>query len=109
VLGVCQPLIQDDALRAVLTAHASALRELHGLQGPRWSCAVSRVTDVMTGPLPEALLSAAPQLRVCEADALQCRDDAAARRALRNEGVFGPQRTRTAWLSLWIQQQRTPR
>jgi hypothetical protein len=86
VSGVWHQLYRDRALREVVAANAGALRELrcfHG-RGGFW-----------TVPMLEALLSAAPQLRVCEAD-VHFSDAADARCALRYEGVFGPLRVGTA-------------
>jgi hypothetical protein len=87
VSGVWQWLVRDDTLREELAANAGALRELRCLQGRKQSWA--------TVPDLEALLSAAPQLRVCEADLLFTNAAADARRALRNEGVLGPLRMHT--------------
>jgi hypothetical protein len=79
VSGLWQ-VCDDGVLREVLAANAGTLRELRCLTAaPAW-VAVPRL---------EALLSAAPQLRVCEADVV-ITDIDEARRALRNEGVFGP-------------------
>jgi Ran GTPase-activating protein (RanGAP) involved in mRNA processing and transport len=50
-------------------------------------------------PILEALLSAAPRLRVCEAD-VRFSDATEARRALRNDGVFGPLRVHATTLVL---------
>ncbi len=91
VSGVWQPLFEDGVLREVLAANAGALRELRCLRGP--------LSTFMSVPILEALLSAAPQLRVCEADVM-LDDEEEARRALRNEGVFAPLRLRAACLSL---------
>jgi hypothetical protein len=88
VSGVLQHLQDGDALREVLAANAGALRELRCLKG----------LSGFEVPQLEALLRAAPLLRVCEADLSF--DAAEARRALRNEGVFGPLRLRAA--SLWL-------
>jgi hypothetical protein len=87
VSGVWRPLVQHGVLREVLAANAATLRELRCLRGQHqgWSSA-----DL------EALLSAAPQLRVCEADVFLGVADA--RRALRNEGMFGPLRLHAASL-----------
>jgi hypothetical protein len=74
-------VVTHPALLAVTAANAAALRELHVID------------DVLTPNQVEALLIAAPQLRVFCTD-LSC-DDAdvqAARRALRNEAPFGPLR-----------------
>jgi hypothetical protein len=89
VSGVLRRLRDNGVLRAVLAANAGTLRELRCLRGHEqvW----------MLAPLLEALLSAAPQLRICDADVL-FDDDKEARRALRNEGVFGPLRVRVAHL-----------
>jgi hypothetical protein len=81
----------DGVLLEVLAANAGTLRELRCLQGrrdPVW----------MSVPVLETLLIAAPQLRVCETDVC-CNNAAEARRALHNEGVFGPLRVRDALLS----------
>jgi hypothetical protein len=91
VSGVWQALNADDTLREVLAANAGTLRELRCLRG--------RAQYSVSVPVLEALLSAAPQLRVCEADVL-FGAAAEARRALRNEGVFGPLRVHVAWLQL---------
>jgi hypothetical protein len=87
--GVWLPLYDDGALRDVLAANADTLHELRCLRGPTF----------MSVPQLEALLSAAPQLRVCETDVV-IYDAAEARRAFRNEGVFGPLRMQSAWLHL---------
>jgi hypothetical protein len=84
-----KPLDDDGALRAVLAANAGTLRELRCLGG--------RGQDWMRVPVLEALLSAAPQLRLCEAD-MRCDDVDVARRVLRNEGVFSPLRVHAACL-----------
>jgi hypothetical protein len=77
------------ALREVLAANAgTTLRELRCLRG--------RDRYVLSVPMLEAMLSAAPQLRVCEADLYINASEA--RRALRNEGVLGPLRVRYASL-----------
>jgi hypothetical protein len=85
VSGTWTQLYDDGALREVLAANAATLCELRLVQG--W----------MGVPVLEALLRAAPQLRVCEADVFLNVNEA--RRALRNEGVFGPLRMRAANLS----------
>ncbi len=82
VSDVWRPLFDDGVLREVLAANADTLRELRCLQGRDRRLSV---------PVTEALLSAAPQLRACEADLLFT-SAAEARAALRNEGVFGPLR-----------------
>jgi hypothetical protein len=87
----CTSLVHD-ALRGVLAANAGALRELRCLRG--------RLEDWLSVTILEALLGAAPQLRVCDAD-VHFGDAAEARRALRNEGVFGPLLVRTAELSFY--------
>jgi hypothetical protein len=61
VSGVWQLLNADDTLREVLAANAGTLRELRCLRG-------GRAQYWVPVPALEALLSAAPQLRVCEAD-----------------------------------------
>jgi hypothetical protein len=94
VSDVWQPLHNDGALRDVLSANAGTLRELHCLRGHEARLYLS-VPDL------EALLSAAPQLRVCQADVAVCKDVDEARRALRNEGVFGPLRVHAAELDLF--------
>jgi hypothetical protein len=87
VSGVWLPVHHAGALREVLAANAGTLRELRCLRG--------RDHDWITVPVLEELLSAAPQLRVCEADV----DLAATEgRALRNEGVFVPLRVCAAYL-----------
>jgi hypothetical protein len=91
VTGVWEPLRADGALREVLAANAGTLRELRCLRG--------RDQDWMRVPVVEALLSAAPQLRVCEADALLGDVDEASR-VLRKEGVFASLRLHTARLNL---------
>jgi hypothetical protein len=91
VSGVWLPLYDDGVLRAVLSANAATLRELRCLQG--------REQGKVAVPELEALLSAAPQLRVCEADVVLNGVDEA-RRALRNECVFGLLRMHAAFISL---------
>jgi hypothetical protein len=91
VSGVWRPLFDDGVLREVLAANADTLRELRCLRG--------REHFSLSVPVLEALLSAAPQLRVCEADVM-LDDEEEARRALRNQGVFRPLRLRAACLSL---------
>jgi hypothetical protein len=79
------------ALRETVAANAGALRELR-------CCRLQWIYKSLH--YLETLLSAAPQLRVCEAD-VDIADAAKGRRALRNEGVFGPLRVQTAaWLSV---------
>jgi hypothetical protein len=90
VYGVLERLLNDDTLREVVAANAGALRELRCLKAQRF--------PGLTVPQLEALLSAAPLLRVCEAELSS--SAAEARRALRNEGVFGPLRLRTACVRL---------
>jgi hypothetical protein len=89
VSGVWRPLrrggVFNGVLREVLAANASTLRELRCLRGHEQGW--------LSAPVLEALLSAAPQLRVCEADLLISNADEA-RGALRNEGMFGPLRVR---------------
>jgi hypothetical protein len=90
VSGVYRLFREDEALSTALAANVGVLRELRCLRGPLFT--FMPVSEL------EALLSAAPQLRVCEADVLL--DDAEeARRALRNEGVFGPLRVRACFLT----------
>jgi hypothetical protein len=91
VSGVRQLLTADGVLRDVLAANAGTLRELRCVRG--------REQGWMSVPVLENLLSAAPQLRVCEAD-VASHDIADARRALRNEGVFGPLRLQSVFLGL---------
>jgi hypothetical protein len=78
------PVITREALMAVLTANAGALRELRV-----WRADLSflRLADA------ESLLRAAPQLRVFDAD-VACNSMADAQRLLRNEGAFAPLRLR---------------
>jgi hypothetical protein len=99
VSDVWRLLNDGDALREVLAANAGALRELR---------CVRAQAHYMRVPLLEALLRAAPQLRVCETDVAL--DAAEARQALRREGVFGPLRLRSVWLaSKALTQRRTCR
>jgi hypothetical protein len=92
ISGVWQRLHANGVLRDVLAANAGTLRELRCLRG--------RGQIWMTVPFIEALLIAAPQLRVCEAD-VYVMNAAEARAALRNEGVFEQLRLRTANLNLF--------
>jgi hypothetical protein len=89
VSDVWLPFFRDGSLRGVLAANAGTLRELRCLRG--------RVQVWMTVPFLEALLSFAPQLRVCKADVM-LDDEEEARRVLRNEGVFKPLRVHAAYL-----------
>jgi hypothetical protein len=92
VSGVWHLLLttRGEPLRNLLAANAGALRELRCLRG--------REPFYMPLRDLEALLPAAPQLRVCEGDVLSgCIDKT--RRALRNEGVFGPLRMRSVMLT----------
>jgi hypothetical protein len=91
VSGDWRPLFEAGALRTAVAANAGTLRELRCLRQPG-------LYDMRVSML-EALLSAAPQLRVCQADVLFISDEEA-RRALRNEGVFGSLRVHTAWLHI---------
>jgi hypothetical protein len=84
VSGVWEQLYVNGVLRGVLGANAATLRELRCLRG--------RERVRVSVPDLEALLSAAPQLRVCEADVM-LNGVEEARRVLRNEGVFGPLRS----------------
>jgi hypothetical protein len=84
------PGIAQEALLAVLTANAGALRELRA-----WTVEDDRAA--LPGfPAAEALLRAAPQLRVFDAD-VECNSVADAQRLLRNEG---------AWAPLWLRKLR---
>jgi hypothetical protein len=79
------------ALLHVAAANAGALRELHAQAESVWGRGFS-------SSQVEALLGAAPQLRVFAADLYHRNGDAesvrAARRVLRNEAPFGPLRVR---------------
>jgi hypothetical protein len=77
--------ITHEALLAVLTANAGALRELRAWKAN--GALLPGCADV------EALLRAAPQLRVFDAD-MDCESVADAQRLLRNEGAFAPLRLR---------------
>jgi hypothetical protein len=90
VSGVWQRFYHNGTLREVLAALAGSLRELRCLHGRSHVLSVSMLQE---------LLSAAPQLRVCEAD-LFFTVVADARRALRKEGVFGPLRVCVASVDL---------
>jgi hypothetical protein len=74
--------ITHPCLLAVLASNAGALRELHA-----WRRDFIELGDA------EALLRAAPQLRVFEAD-VACSSVAEAQRLLRKEGAFAPLRLR---------------
>jgi hypothetical protein len=91
VSGMWQHLYHNGALRHVLAANAGTLRELRSLRG----CGYFLLASML-----ETLLSAAPQLHVCEADVYITAAAAEVRAALRNEGVFGPLRVRTATVDL---------
>jgi hypothetical protein len=97
VSGVWKALYDDGVLREVLAANAGTLRELR--------CLSTREHGWVCVPDLEALLSAAPQLRACEADVLFNASNAA-RPALRNEGVFGPLRAHAVCLRLYRLMQR---
>jgi hypothetical protein len=86
VSGVWRPLYHGGVLYEVLATNAGTLRELR--------CLRKCNEDWLLVCVLEPLLSAAPQLRVCETD-LWINDADEARRALRNEGVFGPLRVCT--------------
>jgi hypothetical protein len=78
------PGITQEALLAVLTANAGALRELRAWRPGFILLALARA---------ESLLRAAPQLRVFDAD-VACDSVADARRMLCNEGAWAPLRLR---------------
>jgi hypothetical protein len=78
------PGITHEALLAVLTANAGALRELRVWRG---DFSFLGLADA------ETLLRAAPQLRLLDAD-MDCEIVADAQRLLRNEGAFAPLRLR---------------
>jgi hypothetical protein len=81
-LNVTQcPGITQEALLAVVTANAGALRELHA-----WTVFNA---DPPEFAHTEELLRAAPQLRVLTAD-VDCEVVADVQRLLRNEGAFAP-------------------
>jgi hypothetical protein len=90
--GVWSSLLNNcgDPLHNVVAANAGALRELR--------CHRGREPFYMSLRDLEALLSAAPHLRVCERD-IQSGSIDKTRRALRNEGVFGPLRVRSILLT----------
>ncbi len=77
--------ITHEALLAVLAANAGALRELRA-----WTADVFPPTGFADA---QALMRAAPQLRVFDAD-MECESVAEAQRLLRNEGAFAPLRLR---------------
>ncbi len=77
--------ITHACLLEVLTANAGALRELRA-----WTANVRRPTGFANA---QALMRAAPQLRVFDAD-VTCESVADAQRLLRNEGAFAPMRVR---------------
>jgi hypothetical protein len=92
-VGECRGVTQE-ALLAVLTANAGALRELR-----LWT--VDRAIFPGFADV-EALLRAAPQLRVLDAD-VGCESVTDAQRLLRNEGAFVPVRLRKLRVSFLTQ------
>jgi hypothetical protein len=84
--------VSSEALLEVATANAAALRELRACHGV---CNDIQVNPAAATALllasAEALLRAAPQLRVLDAD-VRCNSVGAARRALRAEGLQAPLR-----------------
>jgi hypothetical protein len=85
--------ITHDAIRAVAAENAGALVELLTAL-PRPDLDARRMSIQQL----EALLQAAPLLRVLDVD-VECEDVAEARRLLRNEAPFDPLRLRTFYMS----------
>jgi hypothetical protein len=85
--------ITHELTRAVVAESAGALVELHVSAPKRDPWPLGASVEQL-----EALLQAAPLLRVLVAD-VQCEDVAQTRRMLRNEMPFGPFRVRTFFVS----------
>jgi hypothetical protein len=93
----CEAGITPACLLAVVTANAGALRQLRVWHG------ASRTLGL---DATQALLRAAPQLRVFDAD-VACDSVANAQRLLRNEGAFAPLRLRKLRVRFDIQTEAT--
>jgi hypothetical protein len=85
--------VSREALLAVAAANAGTLRELRACHGVCLGADLA-VPDALTLPGAEALLHAAPQLRVLEAEVDANHFDTSAYRALRSEGLLAPLRVR---------------
>jgi hypothetical protein len=81
-------VVSHEALLAVAAANAATLREVHGCNSAFFLFYLE-LQAVRTLERAEALLRAAPQLRVYDAD-LECDSVADARRAIRAEGLLAP-------------------
>jgi hypothetical protein len=82
--------VSSEALLAVATANAGTLRELRVCHGTCDSVDVT-ADNLLSVGAAEALLRAAPRLRVLDAD-VSCESVAEARHALRAEGLLAPLR-----------------